>query len=79
MVYNKDVENGKYKLLGFEKSKNFVVIMVVSIGRVVKVKLADLLKSEIIDDLSKVEVKEVCRKFYSVENTLTVYDVNDRH
>jgi queuosine precursor transporter len=79
MVYTKDVENGKYKLLGFEKSKNFAVIMVVSIGRVVKVKLADLLKSEIIDDLSKVEVKEVCRKFYSVENTLTVYDVNDRH
>ncbi|WP_339483652.1 MULTISPECIES: queuosine precursor transporter [unclassified Pseudomonas] len=79
MVYNKEVENGKYKLLGFEKSKNLAVIMVVSTGRVVKVKLADLLKSEIVDDLSKVEVKEVYRKFYSGENTLTVYDVNDRH
>ncbi|WP_458131095.1 queuosine precursor transporter [Pseudomonas sp. R3-41] len=79
MVYNKDVENGKYKLLGFEKNKNLAVIMVVSTGRVLKVELADLLKSEIVDDLSKVEVKEVYRKFYSGENTLTVYDVNDRH
>lgn len=79
MVGYREGDNHKYKLLGFEKSKSLAVIMIVSTGKVIKVKLADLLKSEVVDDLSKMEVKEIYKKFYSGGGALTVYDVNDRH
>lgn len=65
MVGYREGDNHKYKLLGFEKSKSLAVIMIVSTGKVIKVKLADLLKSEVVDDLSKMEVKEIYKKFYS--------------
>lgn len=72
-------ENRKYRLLGFEKNKNLAVIMVVSTGRVARVKLEEVLRSEIIDDLSRVEIKDVYRKFYSGGVALTTYELNDRH
>ncbi|MFW9269537.1 queuosine precursor transporter [Pseudomonas sp. NR3] len=74
-----DAENSRYRLLGFEKTKNTAVIMVVSTGRVLKVRLGELLGSEIIDNLSQIEVKEIYRKFYSGGTALTVYDVRDRN
>lgn len=74
-----DAENGRYKLLGFENHKSLAVIMVISTGKVLRVKLSELLKSEILDDLSKVEIKDVYRKFYSGGAALTAYEVNDRH
>jgi len=79
MVGNNEVENSKYKLLGFENSKSLAVIMVISTGKIIKVKLGDLLKSEIVDNLSKVEIKDVYRKFYSGGAALTAYEINDRH
>jgi uncharacterized integral membrane protein (TIGR00697 family) len=79
MVGNVGVENRKYKLLGFENSKSLAVIMIISTGKVVKIKLSQLLKSEIVDDLSRAEIKDVCRKFYSRETVLTAYDMTDRH
>ncbi|MEB0224880.1 queuosine precursor transporter [Pseudomonas sp. 5S1] len=72
-------ENSRYKLLGFENNKNLAVIMVISTGKVVRVKLGELLKSDILDNLSKTEIKDIYRKFYSGGAALTAYEVNDRH
>lgn len=72
-------ENNKYKLLGFERHKSLAVVMIVSTGKVVKLKLGELLKSEVIDDFSKAEVKEVYRKFYSGGGTITAYEMGDRN
>jgi uncharacterized integral membrane protein (TIGR00697 family) len=74
-----DSENKKYKLLGFEKSKSLVVIMVISTGKVIKVKLGEVLKSEIMDDLNKSEIKDVYRKYYSGGGAVTTYEINDRN
>lgn len=76
---NGGAQNIKYKLLGFEKSKNLAIIMVISTGRVVKIKLNELLKSEIIDDLAKVELREIYKKFYSGGAAVTAYEMIDRH
>jgi uncharacterized integral membrane protein (TIGR00697 family) len=74
-----DMANSRYRLLGFEKSNNLAVVMVVSTGKVVKIKLGDLIKSEVMDDFNKIEVKDVYRKFYSGGQALTAYEISDRH
>ncbi|MDZ5433239.1 queuosine precursor transporter [Pseudomonas fluorescens] len=74
-----DPDNSKFKLLGFENAKNHAVIMVVSTGKIIKIKLSDLLKSELLDNLSKIEIKDVYRKFYSGGGALTAYEISDRH
>lgn len=79
MVNNDGVENSRYKLLGFENSKSLAVIMVVSTGKVIKIKLGDLLRSEMVDNLNKMEIKDIYRKFYSGGAALTAYEINDRH
>lgn len=79
MVDESRVENSKYKLLGFENSKNLAIIMVISTGKVIKIKLSGLLESEIVDNLNKMEVRDVYRKFYSRETVLTAYEVSDRN
>lgn len=76
---NECVQNNKYKLLGFEKNKSLAVIMIISTGRVVRIKLSELLRSEIIDDLTKAELREIYKKFYSGGGTLTAYEMSDRH
>lgn len=79
MVSSGEVENSKYKLLGFENDKNLAVIMVISTGKVIKVKLGELLKSEMLDDLNKAEIKNIYRKYYSRGGVLTAYEIADRH
>ncbi|VVN74411.1 queuosine precursor transporter [Pseudomonas fluorescens] len=79
MVSDNEVENSKYKLLGFENNKSLAVIMVISTGKIIKVNLGELLKSEIIDNLSKMEIKNIYRKYYSGGAALTTYEINDRH
>lgn len=74
-----ELENSKYKLLGFEKNKNLVIIMIISTGKIIKVRLGEILKSEIIDNLNKVEIKDIYRKYYSGGTALTTYEMNDRH
>lgn len=74
-----DSEDSGFKLLGFENSKNLAVIMVVSTGKIVKIKLCDLLKSELLDNLSKIEIKDIYRKFYSGSTALTAYEISDRN
>jgi uncharacterized integral membrane protein (TIGR00697 family) len=72
-------DNRKYKLLGFENNKRLAVVMIVSTGKVIKINLGYLLKSDMMDDLSKVEIKDICRKFYSGGCALTAYEISDRH
>lgn len=72
-------EKSRYKLLGFENNKSLAVIMIISTGKVVKVKLDQLLKGQIIDDLNRAEVREVYRKFYSRGDAVTAYEFTDRH
>ncbi|KOX99355.1 queuosine precursor transporter [Pseudomonas nunensis] len=79
MVSSSGVENKKYRLLGFENEKGLAVVMVLSTGKVVKIKLGELLKSEMLDDLNKSEIKNVCRKHYSRGVVLTAYEIADRH
>jgi uncharacterized integral membrane protein (TIGR00697 family) len=79
MVNNDDIDNSKYKLLGFENNKNLAIIMIISTGKVIKITLSELLKNEILDNLNKAEIKSVYRKFYSRGTALTAYEVSDRH
>ena len=74
-----DAENDKYKLLGFENDKNLAVIMIISTGKIIKVKLAEVVKSEILDNLNKAEIKDIYRKFYSRGGVLTAYEIADRN
>lgn len=79
MESNVEIDNIKYKLLGFEKNQNLVIIMVISTGKIIKLKINEILRSEIIDDLSKAETKDIYRKYYSGGAALTTYEINDRH
>ncbi|AAY94258.1 VUT family protein [Pseudomonas protegens] len=78
-AYEGDIENSKYKLLGFENNKNLAVIMIIDTGKVIKIKLSEVVNSEIMDNLNKMEVKNLYKKFYSQGGTLTAYDLNDRN
>ncbi|MFJ2487490.1 queuosine precursor transporter [Pseudomonas sp. NPDC087639] len=71
--------NKKYKLLGFDNRKGLAVVMVIATGKVLRIKLNELLSSEIADDLNKLEVREIYRKFYSHGVAPSVYEVTDRH
>lgn len=64
MVCKCAATNLKYKLLGFESGKGLGVIMIVSTGKIMRVKLVELLRSEVIDDFSPAEVKAVHRNFF---------------
>ena len=46
------VENSKYKLLGFENDKRLAVIMVIATGKVLKIKLSEVLSSEMMDNFN---------------------------
>jgi len=78
-TYEHEVENSKYKLLGFENDKSLAVIMVIATGKIIRVKLSEVLNSEIMDNLNKMEVKNMYKKFYSQGGALTAYDINDRN
>lgn len=71
--------NLKYKLLGFESDKSLGIIMIVSTGKIMRVKLAELLRSDVMDDLSPAEVKAVHKKFFSRQEVSTIYDLKDRN
>ena len=79
MVGKGDAENKKYKLLGFESSKGLAVVMIISTGKVVKIKIGELLRSEMVEDLNRVELKNIYRKFYSRGAASTAYEITDRH
>ncbi|SDZ24353.1 queuosine precursor transporter [Pseudomonas sp. NFIX28] len=78
-AYEGKLENSKYKLLGFENNKSLAVIMIIATGKVIKIKLSEVLNSEIMENLNKMEVKNIYKKFYSQGGALTAYDLSDRH
>lgn len=78
-IHEAEIENSKYKLLGFDNNKKLAVIMIIATGKVIKIKLREVLNSEIMDNLNKAEIKNLYRKLYSQGDTLTAYDLNDRH
>ncbi|MGF0241103.1 queuosine precursor transporter [Rhodococcus sp. IEGM1300] len=79
MGSNRIDDNSKYKLLGFENSKELAIIMIISTGKIIKINLGKLIKSEILDNLSKPEIKDVYRKFYSRGTAPTAYEITDRN
>lgn len=79
MISNNAIENSRYKLLGFDNGKKLAVIMVISTGKVIKIKLNELLKSEIPDNLNKMEIRDIYKKLYTHGPTLTAYEMNDRN
>jgi len=78
-AFESEIENSKYKLLGFENNKSLAVIMIIATGKVIKIKLSEVLNSEIMDNLNKMEIRNLYKKFYSQGGALTAYDLNDRH
>ncbi len=53
--------------------------MVISTGKIIKIKIGEVLRSEIIDNLSKGEIKDIYRKYYSGGSAPTTYEMNDRN
>ncbi len=78
-AYEGEIENSKYKLLGFENDKCLAVIMIIATGKIIRVKLSEVLNSEIMDNLNKMEIKNLYKKFYSQGGAVTAYDLNDRN
>ena len=74
-----EADNSRYKLLGFDNHKSRVIVMVVATGKVIKVKLSELISSEVMDNFNPAEVKTIHKKLYSQEGSVTAYDLKDRH
>jgi len=73
-------ENKKYKLIGFNRSDIITAnVMVLATGKHISIGLHDLESSEIADDFNKHELKALYRRFYGDKNTITSYDLSDRH
>ena len=72
-------DNSGYKLLGFDNHKSRVIVMVVATGKVINVKLSELISSEVMDNFNPAEVKTIHKKLYSQEGSVTAYDFKDRH
>lgn len=68
-----------YKLLGFKHGRSHATLMITSTGRVFDIKLDKLLKSEIIDQLSRDEAKHIFRRHYANDPIPTHYEMDDRH
>jgi len=73
-------DNQIYKLLGFSRSFDAVRanVMILSTGKRVSIPLSELETSEISEDLNRNELREVYRRMYAGENTVTAYDMKDR-
>lgn len=57
-----EADNSRYKLLGFDNHKSRVIVMVVATGKVIKVKLSELISSEVMDNFNPAEVKTIHKK-----------------
>jgi len=72
--------NKKYKLLGFTRSDAIAAnVMVLATGKHISIGLAELESSEIADDLNRHELKALYRRLYGDSDTVTSYDLGDRH
>ncbi|MGJ0638593.1 queuosine precursor transporter [Xenorhabdus bovienii] len=73
--------NQKYKLLGFSRSSDAIRanIMILSTGKSISILLQELESSQVSEDLNRHELKEVYRRIYGSADTVTAYDLTDRH
>ncbi|MCG7489179.1 queuosine precursor transporter [Vibrio sp. Of14-4] len=72
--------NNKYKLIGFSETPSMTAsIMIKGTGKVVDIPPAELLKSDVADDLNRNELVEVCKKAYSKSSFEGAYELEDRH
>lgn len=72
-------EQNHYKVLGFKDGGTQATIMIASTGKTFDIRLRDLLKSEVIDKLSREEIKHIFRRHYSRDSISTAYELNDRN
>ncbi|MFI8417073.1 queuosine precursor transporter [Serratia sp. NPDC078593] len=73
-------KNKKYKLLGFNRSDVITAnVMVLATGKHISIGLHELESSEITDDFNRNELKALYRRIYGDTNTITSYDLGDRH
>ena len=72
--------NKKYKLLGFSRAETIKAnIMVLATGKHINIGLQELENSIITDDFNRHELKALYRRLYGDANTVTSYDLADRH
>ncbi|OTA19826.1 membrane protein [Xenorhabdus beddingii] len=73
--------NQKYKLLGFSRSSDAIRanIMILSTGKRISIPLQELESSQVSEDLNRNELREVYRRIYGGAETVTAYDLTDRH
>ncbi|PIJ48599.1 hypothetical protein BL250_15430 [Erwinia sp. OLTSP20] len=73
-------KNKKYKLLGFSRSDTITAnVMVLATGKHISIGLPELESSEIMEDLNRNEIKALYRRLYGDSNTITSYELGDRH
>lgn len=73
-------QNKKFKLIGFNRSDTITAnIMVISTGKHINIGLSELESSTITDDLNRNELKALYRRLYSETDTITSYELADRH
>jgi uncharacterized integral membrane protein (TIGR00697 family) len=71
--------NTKYKLIGFTRSSdNIANIMVCSSGKVLNISCSELEKSEISNDLNRLELSQIYKKMYSLNPSITSYELKDK-
>lgn len=70
----------RYKLLGFNSPENSANILISRTGRIMRISIKELERSEFIDDFNAHELKSIYRKIYSSDNdAASVYDIEDRN
>ncbi|MEQ2024909.1 queuosine precursor transporter [Xenorhabdus szentirmaii] len=73
--------NQKYKLLGFSRSSDAIRanLMILSTGKSLSIPLKELESSQVSEDLNRNELREIYRRIYGSEDTVTAYDLTDRN
>lgn len=75
MDYNK-----KYKLIGFSRSDIITAnVMIIATGKSISIGLSELESSIITEDFNRNELKILYRRLYSEADTVTAYEMGDRH
>lgn len=73
-------QNKKYKLLGFTRSDVITAnVMILATGKHISIELHDLESSDITNDFNRNELKAIYRRLYGDTNTITSYELGDRH
>ncbi|WGL99856.1 hypothetical protein QE177_15275 (plasmid) [Arsenophonus sp. aPb] len=62
--------NVKFKLLGFTPVENKAKVMIINSGRIISIKLKEMLHSEIMDDLNRNELSAFYRKLHQSNESI---------